>query len=111
VEDEGRAQRDARNQSSARALLSATTDITEDRMSKQQPEALAEFAESARKTPKTGGDEDKSLTATEHTKPIPTDNARKHDAATKILHEGATGEDEGSEEAVEALPDRITQSR
>lgn len=80
-------------------------------MTKQQPEALAEFAESARKNPVTGEDDGKPLTATEHTSPIPAGNKAKHDAATKILNEGATGEDRDTEEAVGKLPDRITESR
>ncbi len=80
-------------------------------MTKQQPEALAEFAQSARKNPVTGEEDDKALTATGHTKPIPTDNKSKHDAATKILNEGATGEDHDVEEAVDKLPDRITENR
>ncbi|HEY7763382.1 MAG TPA: hypothetical protein VIB38_00205 [Aestuariivirgaceae bacterium] len=74
---------------------------------KERPEALAAFAESARSEKKV----DVSLTATEHTKPIPTDPKKKDDAATKVLQEGATGEDRGAEKAVDELPDRIIQSR
>jgi hypothetical protein len=78
---------------------------------KQQPEALAEFAESARNDSQKGSSDAKPLEADEHTKPMPEDNAKKHDAATRILHEGATGEDQNSEDAVEDIPDRITESR
>jgi hypothetical protein len=74
---------------------------------KERPEALAAFAESARSEKKV----DVSLTATEHTKPIPTDPRKKDDAATKVLQEGVTGENHGAEEAIDELPDRITQSR
>jgi hypothetical protein len=74
---------------------------------KERPEALAAFAESARSKKKVNA----SLTATEHTRPIPTDPKKKDDAATKVLQEGATGEDRGAEEAVDELPDRIIESR
>lgn len=79
-------------------------------MAKQQPEALAEFAEAARHQPE-GKVDKKHLTADRHNKPIPTENAKKHDAATRVLNEGATGKDEGSREAIDDLPDRITESR
>ncbi len=70
----------------------------------QQPEALATFAEAARK----GGVKpaEVGLTATPETAPIPVDPAAKQDAATKVLAEGATGRDNGAEEAGGALPDR-----
>lgn len=79
-------------------------------MAKQQPEALAEFAEASRHQPE-GREDKKQLTADRHNKPIPTDNAKKHDAATRVLNEGATGKDEGSREVIEDLPDRIKESR
>lgn len=74
---------------------------------KERPEALAAFAESARSEKKVKV----SLTARENTKPIPTDPKKKDDAATKVLQEGATGEEHGAEEAVDELPDRIIESR
>jgi hypothetical protein len=70
----------------------------------QQPEALATFAEAARK----GGVKpaEVGLTATPETAPIPVDPAAKQNAATRVLAEGATGRDHGADEAVDALPDR-----
>ena len=74
-----------------------------------QPEALATFAEASRAKSKTP---DKSaLTATDATAPIPTDSRKKDKAATKVLREGVTGTDQGVEEAVDELPDRIIESR
>lgn len=73
-------------------------------MAKDQPEALATFAASARndgKKPK-----DLGLHATDETKAIPTDPKRKADAATKVLREGVLNKDQGAEEAIDALPDR-----
>lgn len=78
-------------------------------MAKERPEALAEFAETARRE-KQKGPVPKPLTANEHTMPIPEDNAKKHDAATRVLQEGATGEDRGAEEAVRRTQDRIIES-
>jgi hypothetical protein len=75
----------------------------------EQGEALATFAESSRskrKVPK-----QPSLQADEHTAPVPTESKKKDKAATKVLAEGATGTDQGSEEAVRELPDRIIDSR
>ena len=80
-------------------------------MAEERPEALAEFSETARKQPQQSETVKKPLTATEHTKPIPTDNAEKHDAATKVLQEGVTHEDKGAAEAIDKLPDRIVESR
>jgi hypothetical protein len=51
------------------------------------------------------------LTATEATAPIPTNSRGKDDAATRVLAEGATGEDFGSEEAIDRLPDRILETQ
>ena len=76
---------------------------------KQQPEALATFAEASRKGGKKP--DDLGLEADEHTAPIPTDPGQKQRAAAKVLHKGATGEDEGVDEAVDNQPDRIIQSR
>jgi hypothetical protein len=75
---------------------------------KQRPEALAQFAETARKKKRK---ERPGLVANEDTAPIPTDSKAKDDAATKVLQEGATGEDHGAEEAIDKLPDRIIESR
>ena len=76
---------------------------------KQRPEALATFAEAARK----GGKKprDQGLEANEKTAPDPTDPKKKQKAAAKVLHKGATGEDTGAERAVDSLPDRIIKSR
>lgn len=75
---------------------------------KQRPEALAQFAESARRGERAGV---QGLIATEATAPIPTDSKAKDDAATRILAEGATGQDLGSEEAIDRLPDRIQETQ
>jgi hypothetical protein len=75
---------------------------------KQRPEALAQFAETARSDKKK---DRPGLVADEATSPIPTDSKAKDKAATKVLQEGATGEDHGAEEAVDKLPDRILESR
>ena len=49
---------------------------------------------------------DGGLEATPETAPIPTDSAKKDDAATKVLREGVLKTDQGAEEAIDALPDR-----
>jgi hypothetical protein len=70
----------------------------------RQPEALANFAATARapdKVSPTGGRED-----TAETSAVPTDPAQKADAATKVLREGTLGTDQGAEEAIDRLPDR-----
>ena len=70
----------------------------------ERPEALSQFAESARE----GEDISKPLTADRETKPRPTSNADKHDVATRLLHEGAEGKHpDPKEEGVDRLPDRI----
>ncbi|MDP9138317.1 MAG: hypothetical protein M3N38_09080 [Pseudomonadota bacterium] len=74
-----------------------------------QPEALATFAEASRAKSKTP--DKPSLTATERTAPIPTDSKKKDKAATKVLREGVKGTDEGADEAIDQLPDRIVESR
>ena len=74
---------------------------------KQRPEALAQFAETARTDKR---EERPGLVADRETKPIPTNSKKKDDAATKVLQEGATGQDHGAEEAIEKLPDRIIES-
>ncbi|WP_421695324.1 hypothetical protein [Aestuariivirga sp.] len=70
----------------------------------ERPEALAQFAESARD----GEESPKELTADEETAPRPTSNRDKHDVATRLLHEGAEGEHpDPKAEGVDKLPDRI----
>jgi len=79
-----------------------------DKPDERQPEALANFAATARSAAKvspTGGRHD-----TPDTAPLPTDPNRKADAATKVLREGVLREDQGADEAIDALPDR-TRSR
>jgi hypothetical protein len=80
----------------------------------QRPEALAEFAETARKQQHQKDAVRKPMEADEHTVPVPEDNADKHDAATRLLHEGATGEKDGGgadEAALRETKDRIRDSR
>lgn len=70
----------------------------------KQPEALATFAATARNE---GRKPDEiGLEATPETAGIPTDSAKKDEAATKVLREGVLHTDQGAEEAVDALPDR-----
>lgn len=70
----------------------------------ERPEALSQFAESARR----GEESPKPLTADKETKPRPTDNRTKHEVATRLLHDGAEGEHpDPQEEGVDRLPDRI----
>ena len=76
---------------------------------KQRPEALATFAEASRHDGKKP--DDLGLEADRHTAPIPTDPKKKQEAATKVLHKGATGVDTGVEQAIDSLPDRIIESR
>jgi hypothetical protein len=76
-------------------------------MTKQQPEALATFAQASRKANKKRPD----IEADEHTKPIPADPKIEHKAATKVLQEGVTGKDSGADEEINRLPDRIVDSR
>jgi hypothetical protein len=74
-----------------------------------QPEALATFAATARndgKKPAHIG-----LKATPDTAPLSVPVEQEIDAATKVLHEGATGENVGADEAVKAIPDRVTAHR
>ena len=75
----------------------------------ERPEALAAFAEASRHDGKKP--DDLGVKADRHTAPIPTDPDKKQEAATKILHKGATGKDTGVNEAVDDLPDRIIESR
>lgn len=71
----------------------------------QQPEALAELAETSRE--KIPGQGPRSLVANENTKPISSDNHLKHDVAEKLLAAGAHGEIPDPEKSgVDQLPDR-----
>ncbi len=76
---------------------------------KQRPEALATFAEASRHGGKKP--DDLGLEADHHTAPISTDPKKKQEAATRVLHKGATGKDTGVDEAIDSLPDRIIESR
>jgi hypothetical protein len=69
-----------------------------------EPEALAKFAEVARNN--TGKPVRQGVEANEENAAIPTDPKLKQDAATKVLREGVFHRDEGSEEAIDKLPDR-----
>jgi hypothetical protein len=72
----------------------------------QRPEALAQFAESARED--SGETLPKELTANAETAPIPTDNVVKHEVATQLLNDGAHGLEPDPDAAGEdRLPDRI----
>ncbi len=77
-------------------------------MTNERPEALAQFAESARRGEEAGVI---GLKATARTAPIPTDPKLKDEAATRVLAEGATGQDLAAEEYVDRLPDRIIESQ
>jgi hypothetical protein len=78
-------------------------------MKYQTPEALAEFAKSARAAEPRK--EDKSLAATAKTAPKPRDLKTEQNVATKVLQQGATGQNKDAIAAVKKLPDRIIQSR
>ncbi len=70
----------------------------------RQPEALANFAATARSPDKvspTGG-----RAATPETEGRSTDPALKAEAATKVLREGTLKRDQGADEAADRLPDR-----
>jgi len=71
----------------------------------QQPEALATFAASARNDGRKPAEI--GLEATGATRPVPTSPEAKQDAATKVLREGVLKTDQGADEAIDALPDRI----
>ena len=73
-------------------------------MAKDQPEALATFAASARNDGKKP--ENIGLHATDETEALPADPKQKTDAATKVLREGVLHRKQGAEAAVDALPDR-----
>jgi hypothetical protein len=72
---------------------------------KSQPEVLAKFAESARHD--NGKTEKPGLFAVKESASIPTDPKLKQDAAKKVFREGAYYNDQGADEAIKKLPDRI----
>ena len=69
-----------------------------------EPEALAKFAQVARN--KHGQPVREGVEAKPSTSAIPTDPVLKQDAATKVLREGVYHTDQGSQEAINRLPDR-----
>jgi len=75
----------------------------------EQPEALATFAATARNDGVKPVPPD--LHADEKTKAIPVDPDLGNEAATRVLREGVFGIDQGSKEAIDALPDRTRTSR
>ncbi len=78
--------------------------------SNEQPEALASFAQAARK--EQNDSEDKSLRAENETQPFPEENVIKHAVATELLRNGGHGDiPDPSVAGVHALRDRITDSR
>ncbi len=72
---------------------------------KAQPEVLAKFGESARHDD--GEAEKPGLFADDESAPIPTDPKLKQDAAMKVFREGVFHNDQGADEAINKLPDRI----
>lgn len=76
---------------------------------KQQPEALATFAEASRSDGKKP--DELGLAADKGTQPIPTSPDLKNEAATRVLQEGVEHKDKGSRELIDELPDRIVESR
>jgi hypothetical protein len=72
---------------------------------KAQPEVLAKFGEAARHDE--GKAEKPGLFADRQSAPIPTDPKLKQDAATKVFREGVYHNDQGADEAIKKLPDRI----
>jgi hypothetical protein len=86
------------------ALASAVESLEGNGGKDQRPEALRQFAESARE----GEESPKPLTADRKTAPRPASNRDKHEVATRILHDGAEGEHpDPKEEGADRLPDRI----
>ena len=76
----------------------------------ERPEALAQFAEAAREDK--GKPAPREQAADAHSQPIDTSNPDKHDVATRLLEEGALGDEPDPKEAgVDKLPDRIVDSR
>ena len=75
-----------------------------------EPEVLAKFGKSARQQPD-GQPVRDGMTADGETKGVATDPKLKQDAATKVLREGAMHKDQGSEEAIDKLPDRVKRDK
>ena len=69
------------------------------------PEALAKFAQTARM--KDGKANRTGMTAKPETAAIESDPELEHEAAERVLREGATKRDENSEALIKKLPDRI----
>lgn len=87
-----------------REALEMAVKALDDEAALQRPEALSQFAESARD----GEDSPKGLTADRETRPRPTANKVKHKVATRILHDGAAGgHPDPRAKGVDRLPDRI----
>jgi hypothetical protein len=81
-------------------------DMNKPRQKGSQPEALAEFAKSARS--RDGKPDKPGLYADRESAAIPTDPKLKQDAATRVIREGVLHRDEGADEAIDRLPDRIS---
>ncbi len=77
--------------------------------SKSQPEVLAKFGEAARD--QDGKPDKPGLRATPETAPVAMEPKLKQEAATKVLREGVFHRDEGADEAIDKLPDRITKDK
>ena len=69
---------------------------------KQQPEALATFAEASRSDGKKP--DELGLAADKGTQPIPTSPDLKNEAATRVLQEGVEHKDKGSRELIDDCP-------
>lgn len=70
----------------------------------ERPEALAQFARSARE----GEQSSKEKTADRETTPRPTSNRDKHEVAERLLRKGTEGETpDPREEGADKPPDRI----
>ena len=82
--------------------------MNDSKKSQRQPEVLAQFGKSARDT--TDGLERPGFVADSETSPIPTDPKLKQTAATKVLREGVFKKDEGAQEDIDRLPDRIVKN-
>ncbi len=66
---------------------------------------MAKFGEAARNDQ--GQAEKPGLFADDESAPVPTDPKLKQDAATKVFREGVYHKDQGADEAIKKLPDRI----
>ena len=79
--------------------------VTAKKTEGENPEAIAKFAQAARL--KHGESNRTGVNASHETAMIPADPTLQHEAATAVLREGATGEDENSEALIKQLPDPI----